>query len=202
MLTAGMSIRAVSRELNIHSSTIICFQKHFRLLGCTSNWSHHGRPSITTPAQDVHIQHIHLQDHLRPDTRKAAETIGLHNQRISVETVRNCLREAHLYAHHPHLGLDRTAVCHRNKLEWASAHIPWRTPQWRGVLFTEQYRLSLFRADGRKHVWCCVDERFADVTVVDRVTHSGGGVMVWAGVCHGHRTKVHFIDGFLIAETP
>ncbi len=33
---------------------------------------------------------------------------------------------------------------------------------------------SLYRADGRPH--------------------GGGGVMVWAGVCYGQRTRVHFID--------
>ncbi len=41
----------------------------------------------TTPAQDLHIQHLHLQDHLRPATRTSAATIGLHNQIISAETV-------------------------------------------------------------------------------------------------------------------
>ncbi len=49
-------------------------------------------------------------------------------------------------------------------------------------------------------VWRCVGERFADVNVVDRVAHSGGGVMVWAGVCYGQRTHVHFIDGILNAQ--
>ncbi len=39
-------------------------------------------------------------------------------------------------------------------------------------------------------------ERFADVNVVNRVAR-GGGVMVWAGVCYGQRTQVHFIDGIL-----
>ncbi|ROI69463.1 Transposable element Tcb1 transposase [Anabarilius grahami] len=57
------------------------------------------------------------------------------------------------------------------------------------VLFTDESRFSLYRADGRQREWRCVGERFADVNVVDRVAHGGGGVMVWAGVCYGQRTQ-------------
>ncbi len=62
------------------------------------------------------------------------------------------------------------------------------------------FQFSLYRTDGRQRVWRRVGEWFADVNVVDRVAHGGGGVMVWAGVCYGQWTKVHFIDGILNAQ--
>ncbi len=133
MLTAGMSTRAVARELNVHFSTISHLQRRFREFSSTSNRPHNRRPCVTTPAQDLHIQHLPLQDRLRPATRTAAATIGLHNQRISAQTVRNRLREAHLHARCP--------------------HIRWRLVIWRGVLFTDESRFSLYRADGRQRVY-------------------------------------------------
>ncbi len=187
--------------MNVPFSTISCLQRHFREFGSTSSRPHNRKPRVTTPAQDLHSQHCHLQDHLpRPAIWTAAATIGLHNQIISLQTVRNHLREAHLHARRPHRGLDLTAVRRRNRIEWVNAHIRWHLALWRGVLFMDESQFSLYRADGRQRVWHCVGERFADVNIVDRVVHGGGGVMVWAGVCYGQQTQVHFIDGILNAQ--
>ncbi len=74
MLTAGMSPRAVAHELNVHFSTISRLQRRFGEFGSTSNRPHSRRPRVITPAQDLHKQHLHLQDCLRP----ATATINLH----------------------------------------------------------------------------------------------------------------------------
>uniref|UniRef100_A0AAZ3P206 Transposase Tc1-like domain-containing protein n=1 Tax=Oncorhynchus tshawytscha TaxID=74940 RepID=A0AAZ3P206_ONCTS len=95
----------------------------FGEFGSTSNWPHNRRPCVNTPDQDLHIWLLHLRDRLRPATWTADETAGLNNQRISAQTVRNHVREAHLRACRPHQGLDLTAVWRRNQLQWANAHL-------------------------------------------------------------------------------
>ncbi len=62
--------------------------------------------------------------------------------------------------------LDLTAIHRHNRLDWANAHIRWRLALWRGLIFTDESRISLYRADYRQRVWRRVDERFADVNVV------------------------------------
>ena len=57
--------------------------------------------------------------------------------------------------------------------------------QWRRVLFTDESRFTLYRADGRRRVYRRRGERFADACVVERDRFGGGSVMVWGGIAHG-----------------
>lgn len=132
---------AVARQLKGHFSTGKLSQRRLRSLQCIQPSS---QPGVTTPAQGLHVQHVRLQDCLRP----AAQTAVISVRSISAQIARNHLREAHLHARRPHRGLDRSTVYWRSWREWASAHIRWRLALWRDVLVTDESRFSLYGADG------------------------------------------------------
>ena len=111
----------------------------------------------------LHIRLLHLRGLLRPATRTADETMGLHNQIISAKLL---------------------GTISGNRLQWTFAHL-----QWRSVLFMDEYRFQLYWADGSQRAWY----QFADVNVVYRVPHGGGGVIVWAGISYRQRTQLHLI---------
>ncbi|KAL0182143.1 hypothetical protein M9458_021518 [Cirrhinus mrigala] len=164
MLTAGMSTRAVARELNAHFSTISRLQGHFREFGSTSR-PHNRRPRVITPAQDLHIQHLHLQDHLRPATRTASYCITkefLHKLTESVPGKLICMLVVLIGVS---TWLQFVVV----------TDLSGQMLTFDGVWHFEKV------ADGRQRVCRHLGERFADVNVVDRVAHGGSGVMVWAG---------------------
>jgi hypothetical protein len=112
----------------------------------------------------------------------------MHNRRISEQIVRNHLRESHLRACRPHQGL---VTDFSGKMLTFDGH--WQTG--------EPYS-QLYWADSRQRGCRCVGERLADVNVVNRVPHGGGGVMVLAGISYGQQTQLHFMDGNLNAEIP
>ena len=62
------------------------------------------------------------------------------------------MREIGLRARRPYVGLPLTQACRLRRMAWLTAHAPrlFPTRQWRRVLFTDESRFNLYRADGRR----------------------------------------------------
>ena len=70
--------------------------------------------------------------------------------------------------------------------------------QWRNVMFSDESRYLLYRADCRQRVYRRNGECCRDNCLVGRDRFGGGVLMVWAGISYGHRTPLVFIDGPLM----
>ena len=87
-------------------------------------------------------------------------------------------------------------------MAWPTQHRPNLFPLhlWRKVMFSDESRFLLYRADGRQRVYRRDGERYRDNCVVERDQFGGGGLMVWAGISYGHRTPLVFTDGSVTAQ--
>ena len=96
----------------------------------------------------------------------------LFRRSIHPNTVRNRLKAAQLKARRPNVGQILTPRHGRTRMQWARVHARFTRQKWRNVIFTDESRIKLSRADGRKHVWRRRNERYtyACTIVVDRLS--------------------------------
>ncbi len=160
-----------------------------------------GRPRVTTPRQDRQICLCHLRNRFRPATLTAAQTQGTHNNRISPQTVRNRLREAHMMARRPAYGGSfLTPPRGQNRVRWVRAKVRWPRQRWLNILFTDESRFRLFVNDGQMRVWRRRGESHANACVFDTDRFGRPSVMVWAhwaGIHFNDKTPLIFVQGNL-----
>ena len=137
----------------------------------------------------------HLRNRFRTAVETAQLTPGTHNNRISADTVRNRLREFGLRPRRPYVGMPLTPRRRQVRMAWLTQHRPNLFPlrQWRNVMFSDESRYMLYRADGRQRVYRRNGERYRDNRLVERDRFGGG-------ISYGHRTPLVFIDGPLTAK--
>ena len=160
-----------------------------------------GRPRMTSRRQDRTIRLAHLRIRHLTATETALNTVGTHNRQISPKTVGSRLREIGLRARRPYVGLPLTQARRLRRMACLTAHASRLFPmrQWRRVLFTDESRFTLYRADGRRRVYRRRGERFADACVVERDRFGGGSVMVWGGIAHGIKSQLIIVAGNMTA---
>ena len=83
------------------------------------------------------------------------------------------------------------------RLHWARQFQRWQHSNWQRVLFFDESRFQLFRADGRTRIYRRAGDRTALCCVQETVPFGGGSVMVWGGICGQQRTNHIVIDEIL-----
>ena len=173
-----MSIEHVARHVGCSSRAIRNLRIRFRTKGDTNDLPRRGLPRVITRGQYRYIMNTHLRNLFQTATATAADAPGLHNKRISAQTVCNLLRENGLYARRSYVGCVLTQRHRQNRLNWAPVHTPWIRRRWNTVLFSpDETRFSLQRVDGRVRVYRRRNERYADCCVLKSFRG-------W-GFCHG-----------------
>ena len=118
------------------------------------------------------------------------------------KTVRNRLKKVFLYARKPYVGGHLTQRWRQNRMNWLRRHSLPQFPmhRWRQVLFSDESRFTLYRADGCKRVYRRRGERFKDACVIETDGRFGGGsIMLWGGVAHGLKASPIVVNGNLNA---
>ena len=170
----------------------------FRTTGSTHILPGRGHLRVTMRGQDRYIMNTHLCNRFETATATAANTPGLHNNRISVQTVCNCLWENGLHARL----YVRCILMQHHHLNWTRVLTHWIWRHWSNILFLDESRFSLQRGDGRVRVYRRRNERVADCRVLEWDLFGGGGVsiMVWAAIAHGYHSPPVITDGNLNAQ--
>ena len=183
-------------------STITRLYQRLRKTETTNDRPRSGRPRVTTRRQNRYMCLSHLRNRYRTAVETAQVTPGTHNNRISADTVRNRLREFGLRPRRPHVGMPLTPRRRQVRKAWLTQHRPNLFPlrQWRNVMFPDESRYLLYRANGRQRVYRRNGELYRDNCLVERDRFGGGALMVWTGISCGHRTPLVFIDGPLTAQ--
>ena len=111
-------------------------------------------------------------------TATASVTQGVHNPRISAQTVRNRFAMNSLRARRPYLGTVLTDRFPRDRLQWTDRYINWTRQDWWMVLFSDESRFALFSSDGRIRVYRRRAERYADCCILQRDRFGSGGCVI------------------------
>ena len=202
MLLNGRSQRDVANHFRVHKSIVSRLYDRLRTTGTTDNRPRPGRARVTTRREDAFMRQSHLRNRFQTPEETARNIRGPHNNRICRRTVSNRIREAGIRARRPYVGLPLTRARQR-RMDWLQRHHPglFSMARWRWVMFSDEFPFLLFRSDRRQHVYCSRGECFVDACVREQDRFGGRGVMVWAGICHGHKTELVFVKGALNAQS-
>lgn len=199
-LNVGERQTDVAVRYGVSQSVVSRLYQRYQQTGDVKERHGRGRPRSTSGRDDRYIEIQALRSRSLSAPAMRTRLRNVRNVNVSVQTVRNRLHERGLNAHRPVIATPLTRRHRQARLQWATAHQNWTRQRWSNVVFTDESRYNLSRADGRTRVWRRRGERYAQCNVLERDPYGGGSVMVWAGISHNFKTDLVVIDGTLTGQ--
>lgn len=197
MLQIGTKVAEVAQLFGCTKATVHRLRNRFNQTGQTSDRPRSGRRRVTTPREDRYLVNIHLRDRFKTATSSAANAL---DHPMSRQTVSRRLRAAGIRAYRPYRVPFLTNRHKRLRLQWARLRQRWRICDWRRVLYTDESRFCISRADGRLRVYRRRRERYAQNCLLPVQPFGLGSVMVWGGICGNRKTNLVIVEGNLTAQ--
>jgi len=192
-LLAGQTQRHVAAEFNVSQSVIGRLWQLYLDTGDVLRRPGQGRSRVTTDAQDRRLSLMARRRRFDSAVTLNRDFELTYNYRISVQTVRNRLHDANLWARRPVVKPPLTPHHRRCRLVFAQNHVPFGRQRLRNILYTDESKFNLDFHDGRRRVWRQRNERFRDCCVAEHDRFGGGSVLVWAGISYDGRTDLYHI---------
>lgn len=98
---------------------------------------------------------------------------------VSERTVRRTLRRIGYGSRRPVRKPLLSALNKRRRLQFAKEHKHWTVDDWKRVMWSDESRFQMHRADGRMRIWRKQHESMDPNCIATTLQAGGGNVMVW-----------------------
>lgn len=190
LIEDGRSQRYVANIIGVQQSTISRVVRRYRETGQYCRREGQGRRKITAAVDDRFLRVTALRTRHFTARMLQNDLLAARNVNISLQTVRNRLREDNLRASVPATGPRLTRAHRVARLQFAREHADWDLAQWSNVLFSDESRFCLYSSDRRMPVYRRPGERHSQCNFRNTESFGGGSIMVWGGISYHGRTEL------------
>jgi hypothetical protein len=183
------------RVLSVNHSTIVRLAQRHQETESVDRKPGQSRRRVTSVRVDHFLRVTALSTRHYITRLLQREMLGARNMEISLQTVRNRLRDDNIWARVPARVPQFTRQHRIAPLAFAREHVNWNIGDWQNVMFSGESKFCLYASDRRMPVYRRPGERYLQCNFVPNVNFGGGSVMVWGAISMQGRTELVSLYG-------
>ncbi|KAA3669793.1 uncharacterized protein DEA37_0002337 [Paragonimus westermani] len=159
--------------------TIDKFLRKYRQTGTHVNKPRSGRPPILTNRGERRLKRL-VSTNRRQSLSDLTSAFNAGPDRVSIATARRVLHRHGFFGRFCARKPLISEIIRKRRLRWCRERRNWTAEQWRSVIWSDESRFTLFKADGRETCFRRVGERFHPNCIQPTVKYGGGSIMFWS----------------------